>query len=65
MIPFSSGIKFNLQMRDMHTAVLQPKPADDNLYVFLKGAPERVINRCTTMLMDGDVEVPLDSNRQF
>lgn len=65
MIPFSSDIKFNLQIRDMNTKVSNPETADDNIYVFLKGAPERVVNRCTTMLMDGDVEVPLDSTRLF
>jgi magnesium-transporting ATPase (P-type) len=65
MIPFSSDIKFNLQIRDMNTAISNPATADDNVYVFLKGAPERVVNRCTTMQMDGNVEVPLDSTRLF
>lgn len=65
MIPFSSDIKFNLQIRDMNTEVKHPTTAKDNLYVFLKGAPERVINRCSTMLLDGEVEVPLDETRLF
>jgi magnesium-transporting ATPase (P-type) len=65
MIPFSSDIKFNLQIRDMNTAVVNPETAEDNLYVFLKGAPERVVNRCSTMLMDNNVEVPLDDTRLF
>ncbi len=45
-IPFSSDIKFNLMVRDM-------KADGENLCVFLKGAPERVINRCSTILVDG------------
>jgi magnesium-transporting ATPase (P-type) len=65
MIPFSSDIKFNLQIRDMNTSVVNPESSNDNIFVFLKGAPERVVNRCSTMLMDGDVEVPLDDTRLF
>jgi len=53
MIPFSSEIKFNLIIRDMNTAEKNPKHADDNMFVFLKGAPEKVILRCSTMLVDG------------
>lgn len=45
-IPFSSDIKFNLMVRDM---------AEDgeDLFVFLKGAPERVVNRCSSILLNG------------
>lgn len=60
MIPFSSEIKFNLIIRDMNTAVKNPTSADDNMFVFLKGAPERVIVRCSTMLVNGK-EVKLDA----
>jgi magnesium-transporting ATPase (P-type) len=49
----------------MNTAVKQPSTANDNIYVFLKGAPERVVNRCSTMLIDGDKEVVLDDTRLF
>lgn len=49
----------------MNTEIKQPNTAEDNLYVFLKGAPERVVNRCSTMLMEGGVEVPLDDTRLF
>lgn len=62
MIPFSSEIKFNLIIRDMNTAVKNPTSADDNMFVFLKGAPERVIVRCSTMLVNGK-EVKLDAQR--
>ena len=55
-IPFSSDIKFNLCVRDMQ--------ADgENLCVFLKGAPERVVTRCSTVLIDGE-DKPLDSKMQ-
>lgn len=62
LIPFSSDIKFNLIIRDMNIAVTQPQRAEDNMYVFLKGAPERVVNRCSTMLTSGDGdEIPLSA----
>jgi magnesium-transporting ATPase (P-type) len=47
LIPFSSDIKFNAFIRDMS--------ADGgNLQIFLKGAPERVLNRCSKILMNGE-----------
>merc|ERR1719387_2249591 len=50
LIPFSSDIKFNLFIRDMQ--------ADDaGLCVYLKGAPERVLTRCSKLLVNGE-EVP-------
>jgi len=61
MIPFSSDIKFNLLIRDMNVDNTQPSSADDNMFVFLKGAPERVINRCSTMLINGNGDdMPID-----
>lgn len=53
-IPFSSDIKFNLIIRDMNTDVRKATSIEDNVFVFLKGAPERVVNRCSTMLVEGD-----------
>jgi len=47
LIPFSSDIKFNAFIRDTS--------ADGgNLQVFLKGAPERVLNRCSKILLNGE-----------
>lgn len=51
-------------VRNMNPAVQNPTDAYDNLTVYLKGAPERVINRCSTLLMDVDergreTEIPL------
>jgi len=46
LIPFSSDIKFNSFVRDM-------KADDGNLCVYLKGAPERVLNRCSRILYNG------------
>ena len=44
LIPFSSDIKFNCFIRDMK---------DDGLSIFLKGAPERVLKRCSKILVNG------------
>lgn len=53
-IPFSSKIKFNMMVRDSNVAVTNPDKARDNMTVYLKGAPERVVGRCSTMLMKID-----------
>lgn len=62
MIPFSSDIKFNLIIRNMNKEEADPKNIDDNMYVYLKGAPERVINRCSTLLVRDHKEIPLSEN---
>jgi len=49
-IPFSSDIKFNMILRDM-------EKDGGGLCLFLKGAPERVLRRCTKILVRGQ-EVP-------
>jgi magnesium-transporting ATPase (P-type) len=51
-IPFNSSIKFNCMVRDMNKKELNPSSAQDNMTVFLKGAPERVVTRCSTILME-------------
>lgn len=60
-IKFSSDIKFNLMIRDMAPGNKNPKNAEENLTVFLKGAPDRVHTRCTTILEKGKV-VPMTPN---
>jgi len=60
LIPFSSDIKFNCFIRDMNKKVREPKDINDNLCIFLKGAPERILNRCTKILIRG-VEVDFTS----
>ena len=45
-IPFSSDIKFNLFIRNM-------SKDGKHLRVYLKGAPERVITRCSKVLIGG------------
>jgi len=57
LIPFSSDIKFNLFIRDMNPEVKKPTNIDDNLSVFMKGAPERILSRCSRILVNGE-EVP-------
>jgi len=48
MIPFSSDIKFNLFIRDMSA-----DKGKGNLTVYMKGAPERIITRCSRILQNG------------
>lgn len=50
MIPFTSDIKFNMMIRDLNASDSNPSTAKDNMAVFLKGAPERVLSRCTKIL---------------
>jgi magnesium-transporting ATPase (P-type) len=52
LIPFSSDIKFNMFIRDMSKTT--EGGADANLSIFLKGAPERVLNRCSKILINGE-----------
>lgn len=49
-IPFNSSIKFNCLIRDMNPQVTNPSTAADNITVFLKGAPEKVLKRCDKIL---------------
>ncbi len=56
LIPFSSDIKFNLFIRNMNPFATKEeceKNIDNNLCVFMKGAPERILNRCSKILIDG------------
>jgi len=50
LIPFSSEIKFNLFIRDMSTS---GEAGNDNLTVYMKGAPERILVRCSKILIGG------------
>lgn len=58
-IPFSSDIKFNMLIRDANKDDQSPSNASDNMTVYLKGAPDRVVKRCSTMLVDGE-PMPID-----
>jgi magnesium-transporting ATPase (P-type) len=60
LIPFSSEIKFNCIIRDANPEVAEPNKKEDNITVFLKGAPDRVIQRCTKVLVRGE-EIPIDA----
>lgn len=59
LIPFSSEIKFNMFVRDMNHKELNPKNKKDGLMVVMKGAPERILNRCSKILVNGE-ERPFD-----
>ena len=67
-IPFNSGIKFNLIIRDMKA---DPKNVneDEKTTLFLKGAPEKVLNRVSKILIkneDGQlVEVDFSEEISF
>jgi len=61
LIPFSSDIKFNLIIRDMKKENQSPVDADDNMWIYLKGAPERVLNRCEKILIKG-ADAPFGDN---
>lgn len=61
IIPFNSEIKFNCIIRDMNPKERNPKKEEDNLCIFLKGAPERVLARCCNVLIDGKL-VPKDEH---
>jgi magnesium-transporting ATPase (P-type) len=50
LIPFSSDIKFNMFIRDMSKC---DDGGANNLSSYLKGAPERVLNRCSKILING------------
>jgi sodium/potassium-transporting ATPase subunit alpha len=54
LIPFSSEIKFNLFIRDMNKNERNPKRKEDNLMVVMKGAPERILRRCSKILVQGE-----------
>ena len=53
-IPFSSEIKFNMLVRDMNKDVKHPKNASEGLMLVMKGAPERILNRCSKILINGE-----------
>lgn len=55
-IDFSSDIKFNLQICDMNINCKSADKKEDNICVFLKGAPDRVLTRCSTVLVGGKPE---------
>ena len=53
LIPFSSDIKFNLFIRDM---AKNSDPENQNLCIFMTGAPERILTRCSKILINGREE---------
>ena len=53
MIPFSSDIKFACFIRDMDPLNNEPVDEHGNMTVFIKGAPDRIMARCSTALVKG------------
>lgn len=65
-IDFSSDIKFNLLIRDMNPEEKAPKSIEDNICIYLKGAPDRVLLRCNRILVDGvDMELTEDVRKEI
>jgi magnesium-transporting ATPase (P-type) len=46
-------------VRDMDEHNKNPKTADDGLMLVMKGAPERILSRCSKILINGE-EIPFD-----
>ena len=46
-------------VRDMNKDVKNPKNSSEGLMLVMKGAPERILNRCSKILVDGK-EMPFD-----
>lgn len=38
----------------MNTGIKNPERSEDNLMLIMKGAPERILNRCTKILINGE-----------
>jgi sodium/potassium-transporting ATPase subunit alpha len=41
-------------VRDMNSKELNPKNKKDGLMLIMKGAPERILNRCSKILVNGE-----------
>jgi magnesium-transporting ATPase (P-type) len=54
LIPFSSDIKFNAFIRDMGNNQDTTAGQNNNLCVYMKGAPERILNRCSKILVNDE-----------
>ena len=53
MIPFNSEIKFNLIIRDMNKDIRNAEDKESSSCVYIKGAPEKILTRCTKVLVEG------------
>lgn len=62
VIPFSSELKFTLFIRDMADGRQGPSQKGD-LVILMKGAPERILSRCSKILVKGE-ELPYDKAQQ-
>jgi sodium/potassium-transporting ATPase subunit alpha len=54
LIPFSSDIKFNMFIRDMAKNDDKTGGLNNNLCIYMKGAPERILKRCSKILVNGE-----------
>lgn len=63
-IPFSSEIKFNCLIRNANKDNTTPERAEDNITLYLKGAPDRVIDRCSHVLVNDELQPITESVRK-
>lgn len=49
-------------VRDMNTSVKNPTRKEEGLTLFMKGAPERILSRCSKILINGE-ELPFEEYR--
>jgi len=59
IIPFSNMTKFGVTIRDMNKAVKKATTKEDNMMLIMKGAPERILSRCSKLLINGE-EIEFD-----
>jgi sodium/potassium-transporting ATPase subunit alpha len=63
-IPFSSFLKFNLMVRDMSNNTEAKNDSEKHLMIVMKGAPERIIGRCSKILIKGSEEEEFTESHQ-
>lgn len=56
-IPFNSTNKYQVSIHE------NPDPDDKRYILVMKGAPERILDRCSTILINGE-DLPLDEKMQ-
>jgi sodium/potassium-transporting ATPase subunit alpha len=59
-IPFNSANKFQL---GIYKRTPEEVPSDQDRVILMKGAPERIISRCDTVMVNGE-EVPFDEEQR-
>ena len=53
IIPFSGAWKFSIIMRDLNKDIRIADDKKDNICIYIKGAPEKLLHSCTKILVKG------------